>query len=166
MEDAARLVKWFNDPKVNMFTMLRKLNLKEEKEYIKRRLKNKAKDTLHFCIDTKDGVHIGVTAIDSMHKRNKSGEFGIVIGNKDYWSKGLGEEASRIIIDYGFKKLKLHRLYLHVYEYNPRATKLYKKLGFKREGVLKEANFWNGKFWNTYHMALLDREWKKLTNNK
>lgn len=160
MDDAPRFVKWFNDKAVNKFLFIRKLSLKEERKYIADRLKTPPKDKLHFCIDTKQGQHIGACAIEDIQKRNRRAEIGIVIGDKRFWSKGLGRDAMRTLIDYAFKKLKLHRLSLDVYDYNPRAIQLYKKLGFKKEGVAREGNFYNGKFHNYYRMGLLDREWK------
>jgi len=66
----------------------------------------------------------------------------------------------KTIIDFGFKKLKLHRIEFDVYSYNKRAQGLYKKLGFRKEGVKREHNFYNGKFYDTIRMAMLDRDWK------
>lgn len=166
MSDAPRFVKWFNDPEVNKFLFYRELSLKEERKYIKDRLEGKAKNDLHFCADTKEGKHIGVTSLNNIHKRNKNAVFGIVLGDKNFWSKGYGEEASKLIIDHGFKKLKLHRIELDVYSYNPRAIKLYKKLGFKKEGIKREHNFYNGKFYDTIKMSILDREWNLKNKRK
>lgn len=166
LEDAARFVKWFNDPDVNKFMNYRGLTLAFEKKYIKNRLKSKTKDTLHFCIDTVDGIHIGSCGLESISKAHKRATFGIIIGNKKYWNKGLGTEAARLIIDYGFKKLKLHRIDLDVYAYNPRAIKVYKRLGFKLEGKKREHAFWKGKYYDAWLMSVLDREWKKLRSKK
>lgn len=160
LSDAKRFVKWFNDKSVNKFMFVRGITLAKEKKYILDRIKGKVKDVLHFCIDTKDGVHIGAISLESIQKRNKNASFGIIIGDKNYWSKGYGEEASRLILEYGFKQLKLHRVELDVYSYNTRAIGLYKKLGFKKEAVRREHNFYNGKFYDTIIMGLLDREWK------
>jgi RimJ/RimL family protein N-acetyltransferase len=77
------------------------------------------------------------------------------------WNQGLGSEAAKIVIGYGFKKLKLHRIDLDVYAYNPRAIKVYKRLGFKIEGKKREHAHWNKKFYDAYQMSILDREWKK-----
>ena len=161
MDDAPRFVKWFNDPDVNKFILNRSLTLPQERKYIQERLKKKAKDNLHFCIDTKEGAHIGAIDIRGIHKRDKDAGFGIIIGDKDYWGNGYGTDAMKTLLNYGFLKLKLHRVYLTVYSYNKRAIKLYEKLGFKHEGVNREGNFWNGRFWDSYRMAILDREWKR-----
>ncbi len=108
LADAKRFVKWFNDPQVNKFLFLRGITLAKEKKYILDKISGKEKDTVHFCIDTKAGLHIGAVSLESIQKRNKNASFGIMIGDKHYWSKGFGEEASKLIINYGFEKLKLH----------------------------------------------------------
>ena len=159
LSDAKNFVKWFNDPLVNKFMFVRGITLAKERKYILERISGKIKNALHFCIDTFEGIHIGSVSLENIHERNKNSSFGIIIGNKNYWNKGYGEEASRLIIDYGFKKLKLHRIELDVYSYNKRAIKLYKKLGFKKEAIRREHNFYNGKFYDTIIMSLLKREW-------
>lgn len=161
LSDAERFVKWFNDPKVNKFMNYRNFTLAFEKQYIINRLKNKAKDNFHFCIDTKEGVHIGSCSLESISKIHNRATFGIIIGDKNFWDQGLGSEAAKLIIDYGFRKLKLHRIDLDVYAYNPRAIKVYKRLGFKKEGEKREHAFWQGKYYNALMMSILDREWEK-----
>ena len=162
MDDAPRFVKWFNDPEVNKFLNYRSLTLKFEKEYIKKRMAGKVADTLHFCIDTSEGVHIGSTALESINKTFNRATFGIVVGDKNYWNKGYGTEAGRLLLDYGFKKLKLHRIDLDVYSYNPRAIKVYKRLGFKVEGRKREYTKLGNKYYDAVCMSVLDREWKKF----
>src|ERR1051326_1065121 len=110
LSDAERFVKWFNDPEVNKFMLHRGLTLPEERKYIKKRLAEKSKDDYHFCVDTKQGVHIGVTALESINKRNRNAIIGLMIGDKNYWSRGYGTDIMKTLIDFGFKKLKLHRI--------------------------------------------------------
>lgn len=160
MSDAPRFVKWFNDPDVHKFLNYRSLTLKQEKQFIAERIKHKPKDRLQLCIDAVDGTHVGTVALEGISHEQKRAGFGIVIGDKRYWNKGLGTEATKIILDYGFKKLKLHRIELDVYSYNPRAIKVYKKLGFKLEGKKREHAYWKGKFYTAYLMGILNREWK------
>jgi RimJ/RimL family protein N-acetyltransferase len=82
LSDAERFVKWFSDPEVNKFMNYRNFSLAFEKQYIKNRLKTKSKDNLHFCIDTKEGVHIGSCSLESISKIHKRATFGIIIGDK------------------------------------------------------------------------------------
>lgn len=160
LSDAERFVKWFNDKEVNKFLNYRSLTLKAEKKYIKDRLAGKMPDALHFCIDTTEGVHIGATSLDSINNFHRRATFGIIIGDKKYWNKGYGSEAAKLILNYGFKKLKLHRIDLDVYTYNPRAIKVYKRLGFKEEGRKIEYTKLGKKFYDAITMSLLDRGWK------
>jgi RimJ/RimL family protein N-acetyltransferase len=161
MSDVPRFVKWFNDPEVFRFIKTRGITLAAERKWVKERMSGKIKNDLFLCIDTIDGTHIGTIGLHRINPTHKFATFGITIGDKTFWNKGLGSEAGRLIIDYGFKKLKLHRIELDVYNNNPRAIKVYKRLGFKKEGTKREHRFQDGKFFDTYFMSILDREWKQ-----
>lgn len=161
LSDAPRFVEWFSDPQFNKFMVRRKISLKEERNWIRSLSTKKKKTEIHFAIDIKEGVHVGSTSLIKRHAGDKHASFGIMIGDRTFWNRSLGSEAARLIIGYGFKKMRLHRIELDVYEYNPRAMKVYKRLGFKLEGKKREHIFWRGRFWDTYHMAILDREWEK-----
>ncbi len=64
--------------------------------------------------------------------------------------------------DFAFEQLKLHRLELDVFSFNPRAEKAYLKAGFKREGILRDA-LWDGeKYADDILMAILEDDWKEI----
>ena len=157
--DAQRFTDWLCDTEVNMFTSRRPTTLEGEKKWIKG-LKEK-KDELHFAIETKDGKHIGTISLEEISVRDQHASMGIFIGEKSYWNKGLGSDAIITIMNYGFKKLKLNRIELHmgVFEYNTRAIHAYEKIGFVREGAERERIFYDGKFHNVILMAVLAKEW-------
>lgn len=163
LSDAPRFVKWLNESTVNKFVTKRAITLKEELKWI-RSLAKIRKIEHHFAIDTKEGIHIGSTAL-FLKPQNKMATFGILIGDKRYWNKGYGTDATKTILAYGFNKLKLHRIQLEVYQYNPRAIRVYKKLGFKLEGIRRQANFYRGKFHDDLLMGILKSEWQKLNKN-
>ena len=156
VSDALRLVNWFNDREVNKFMFVRHLTLKEEIKYLKNAKKDKSRYSMAIEFG---GRHIGFVGLDTTKQNNRAG-FGLVIGEKQFWSQGIGEESSRLMIDFAFKKLKLHRLDLDVYDYNPRAQNLYKKLGFKKEGIKRQHNRYNGKYRDVIYMGMLASEWK------
>ncbi len=159
LADAERFVKWFNDPAVHRFLTRRKITLKEERVWI--RSIPKRKGEVHFAIETREGVHIGSVGLNEINRRDKYAIFGIVIGDKRYWSKGYGTEAMKLIVDYGFRRLKLHRIELDVYDYNARGIKLYRRLGFKFEGKKRERVRWKRKYYDVLQMGILRREWLK-----
>ncbi len=161
LRDARRFVDWMNDPEITRLARgnANKLTLAGEKEWI--RSIPKLRGQKHFSIDTHDGVHIGGIGFKTINKLSSNGEIGITIGDKRYWGKGYGTDAMRSLIDYGFKKLGLHRIYVYVFAYNKRSIAMNKKLGFRKEGVLRDGASYKGKFHDELVMGLLKSEWKR-----
>lgn len=158
--DASIIVKCVNDPEVQKFTSRRtkKLTLKNIKKWIIKDLA-KDKDFKKFAINLKGIGYIGNTGL-YVTKQDNYAEFDIVIHRKEFWGKGYGTDAAKTILKYGFEKLKLHMVYLHTYEYNKRALSLYKKLGFKVDGVMRESVLYKGKYHDKIIMGMLAKEWK------
>ena len=73
--------------------------------------------------------------------------------------RGLGTEAVRMIVGYGFEQLALHRIALEVYSFNPRARHVYEKVGFVAEGVLRDALHWDDQWIDATVMSILAPEW-------
>ena len=76
--------------------------------------------------------------------------------------QGLGQTLLRHVAERVFKSYKAHRLYLDVFETNPRAKHIYEKFGFKVDGVLREAAYRDGEYFSLTLMSLLDREYRAL----
>jgi RimJ/RimL family protein N-acetyltransferase len=120
-----------------------------------------AKDEALFVIaDTEDRAigHVGLYKIDHLLR---AAEFGILIGDRSNWGKGLGRACSRFAIEYGFDKLNLRRIYLEVLASNERAIKLYRSLGFVEEGRLRQAAWQSGNFVDVILMGLLIEEYHR-----
>ena len=73
--------------------------------------------------------------------------------------KGYGKLAIKEIKKYCFEKLLCHRLWLDVFEFNQRAIHVYKKLGFHREGVLRECILTSQGYKSLVVMSLLKKEY-------
>lgn len=101
---------------------------------------------------------IGTFAFDHIDWRNRSAEFGIMIGEKVYWNQGYGTEAVRLLAQHGFNTLNLNRIFLHVFENNPRAIRVYEKAGFIHEGRERQAEFKDGKYIDVLVMSILKDE--------
>ncbi len=89
-------------------------------------------------------------------------EIGIVIGVKEYWGKGYGTDAMRVLMRLAFDTMNLHRLWLRVFDFNPRAIRSYEKCGFRREGLLREDKFMRGRYHDALVMAILEHEYRAL----
>lgn len=100
--------------------------------------------------------HVGLYRLDH---RARTGEFAIMLGEVDWWGRGVGRKATAWMIDYGFEMLNLNRIELTVLESNPRAQGLYEKLGFVVEGVRRQAQYKQGRYLDVTVMGLLRSEW-------
>jgi len=152
LKDAPNFCRWIKDPEVTRFLSIydqAPLNLKEEREWLRKNRQDK--NNFRLAIDTIDGVHIGTVGLNRIDRLNKRAEYGIFIGDKKYWGQGYGTEAGKLMIEYGFKKMGFHRIFLQVIAYNVRGIKSYKKIGFKVEGRFREHifrdGFWHDKIW-------------------
>jgi len=84
---------------------------------------------------------------------------GIGIGDRDYWGKGYGTDAMKVILRYAFQELNLRRVALDTFEYNPRAIRSYEKAGFLHEGAVRGYIFREGRRWDLLFMGILREEW-------
>ncbi|MEJ2765945.1 GNAT family protein [Photobacterium sp. MCCC 1A19761] len=105
------------------------------------------------------GRLIGYAGIASISTLNRCGEYFILIGDKEYWGKGIGTEVTKLVTDYGFKDLGLHRIELTAYATNPSAIRAYEKAGYVHEGVKRQSGYRNGQFIDKVQMSVLSHEW-------
>lgn len=102
--------------------------------------------------------HVGLYKIDF---RVRSAEFAIMIGDKDYWGKGLGKSITKHMLSYAFNELNMYRIQLSVLESNEKAIKLYKDMGFVQEGILRKAQFKNSNYIDVILMSMLKEEYEE-----
>ena len=91
---------------------------------------------------------------------NGSVLFHITIGERDAWGRGLGTEATRLMLGLAFDTLGLHRVGLTVFAFNERAIRSYRKAGFAIEGRMREAIVRDGRYWDELQMGVLQEEWR------
>ena len=101
---------------------------------------------------------VGLLGLRGVNWRSRNAEFWIYIGEGSARGKGVADEASRLLLRFAFDTLGLHRIFLQVDAINERAIRLYKRLGFRQEGVLKQASFVDGIFVDRIIYAMLADE--------
>jgi len=101
---------------------------------------------------------IGLTFLKNINNINRSAEFAIYIGDINSRGKGYSKEATLETLEFAFLNLGLNRIYLKVLEKNNVAYNLYKKVGFKKEGIIRQSVFKNGEFHNEILMSILNKE--------
>lgn len=121
------------------------------------------KDSYRFAIEAiESSQYIGDCGINGIDWKNSVASAVIFIGNKAYWGKGYGTEAMQILLSFAFNQININKVRLNVYSFNERAIKSYEKCGFKKEGVLRQEIFRDGKYHDTVVMGLLREEWDKV----
>jgi RimJ/RimL family protein N-acetyltransferase len=83
-----------------------------------------------------------------------------MIGEKEYWDQGYGTDAIETLLRYVFEELNMNRVYLIADERNTRAIHCYEKIGFRREGLLRQNRHKDGTYTNDVEMSLLQEEWR------
>ena len=155
--------RWDNDFEVSFFSgdpLIPKPKDVTEAEYDKYN-KEMHRDSVDFIIyDYALLKPIGMIGLRHIYPRSQSAEMGILIGEKDYWNKGFGTEAVRLILDYGFTVLSLHNIMLSTYAYNERAIQAYLRAGFRMVGRRREAHRWGTKRYDEVIMDCLATEFE------
>ena len=121
-----------------------------------------ADDRTDYAITLKgDPTYLGEVVLNEIDWTNRTASFRIALASEKLFGQGYGTEATRLILDYGFRTLKLHRIELEVYDFNPRAQHVYEKVGFVREGMRRDVLLWNGRYQSAIIMSILEDEYEK-----
>jgi RimJ/RimL family protein N-acetyltransferase len=112
----------------------------------------------YFCICDADGRAIGRIEYEGLKLRQRTAELSILIGERDAWSMGYGSEAIVLLLDWLFNDRGARRVWLEVFAWNTRAQRAYEKVGFVREGTLRETWLMDGQWHDEHLYGILRRE--------
>jgi ribosomal-protein-serine acetyltransferase len=110
-----------------------------------------------------DEIPVGRIGLHYINLQNRNASIGYWL-TKDAEGKGIMIRACKEIVTYGFEKLGLHRIELMAAVNNLRSQAIPEKLGFSKEGILRQAEFVNNVFVDLYMYSMLDFEWAALTS--
>jgi RimJ/RimL family protein N-acetyltransferase len=167
LEDAEEWTEWDNDLEViiplgpEAYTPI---SLDRVREGISRFIKRQ--DHIFSIVDLETDKLIGRCLLFDIDQINRKATLGIDIGDKEYWNKGYGQDAVRLLLDYGFNLLNLNNIMLGVFSYNERAINCYKKVGFKDMGRRRKSKLIGGKWFDGVSMDILAEEFKSVYVNK
>ena len=162
-EDLPRFVTWLNDPDVCRYlTLYNPLSQAQEEKWFENILNRPVEEqplVIEIQVD-KAWESVGNISFLNMDQHSRNAELGLFIGKKNFWGKGIGTKAIGLMLDYGFKTLNFHRIYLRVFEQNKRGIRCYEKVGFHHEGSMREAQFLDGEYVDVLLMSILRKEWR------
>lgn len=152
-----KVLEWVNDPEIKkMIGTVYPISDTEHLEWFERKQKEKI-NKVFIIIDLDTDIPIGLTGFNNFNFKDRNTEVFIYIGEQKHLGQGKGTESMKILIDFAFQELNLHKVYLKVFEYNEIAIKSYEKLGFIKEGILIDNVFTRGKYVNTIIMGKINR---------
>ncbi len=161
--DAKSIHQAAKDKEVAEYTDLpHPFSLKDVKKYIleiKKSFKKKEKCQFGICLKEKKEI-IGLVGFSNIDFEGKKAEIEYWLAKK-YWQQKLTSKAIKLMLDFGFKKLKLNRIYAKVVSDNIGSWKLLKKSGFIYEGRLRDGQLEKGKFVDLLVYSILKREYIK-----
>jgi RimJ/RimL family protein N-acetyltransferase len=157
--DAGIIARWSND---SQFWRLAHTDpaLPVLPKSVKQKLEDEPIERTRFAIRTMvEDRLIGLIGLYTIFQPQREAFMGIQIGERDYWGKGFGTDALRVLLRYGFDELNLQRVSLSVLEGNERAMRSYEKCGFRYEGRERQVWTYDSRRWDEIYMGLLREEW-------
>lgn len=136
-------LEWLNDPNVNMFLETRfvKQDIGTIKEFVKMQIESKNSYLFAITIKSNGGYkHIGNIKIGGINPHHHYSEISYFIGDVSYHGKGIATKAVKLVSDYGFKELGIHRIQASFYDQNVASKEVLEKAGFVYEGKWHERN--------------------------
>lgn len=156
--DVPAMQRWVNDQAVlHYLGFFSGMSEAQEQSWLDH-MRKSSTDTVFAIRLRRDNRHIGSSGLHGISSRERHAEFGISIGERDCWDQGYGTAAARLVIDYGFNRLNLHRIFLRVFSHNERGIASYRKLGFVEEGRLRQHQWREDGWVDTVYMGLLREE--------
>ncbi|MBN1765536.1 MAG: GNAT family N-acetyltransferase [Sedimentisphaerales bacterium] len=155
--DLVDKVRWFNNSQVNKSLILHEpINLEDTIMWFKSAKNDPSRRD--WIIESRSGLSLGVVGLNNINIVNKSACFYIVIGEPDYWGKGIGTAAARLLIKWAFDTLGLAKVWSTARKTNLSSICLMKKVGFLEEGLLRREECIKGEFLDVVRMGLLQEE--------
>lgn len=159
-KDVEGMLEWMHDPKVNCFFRFDAEDMTCEKaigfvKHAKETAENN--ETFHFAIVDDDDQYMGTVSLKDIDWEAKAAEYAISLRSASQ-GNGYGSQATRAVLEYAFKNLKLNRVFLNVLSDNETAIRMYEKCGFRYEGEFRNHICIRGKIKSLKWFAILKNE--------
>lgn len=156
-DDLALRVQWYNDRAVRKTLVMDEVfELEKTQRWFESLADNSSR--ADFVVETLDGIPLAVTGIINIDSRNQTAECYCVIGEKEFWGKGLGTEIHSVLFQWAFDVRDICKIWAHIRTNNPAIFRVVEKLGFQIEGTLREHSVVEGQRIDLYTIGLLRDE--------
>jgi diamine N-acetyltransferase len=161
-DDIPRFVSWLNDGRTSRPIGFRSpMSIPMEEAWFERLVADQGKTVYMFTVCLlADDRPIGSVSLFDLDLVNGSAGLGIMIGEPGDRGRGHGTDTLEALVAFGFDSLRLERIWLDVFDFNPGARRVYERVGFQHEGVQRHAIFREGRFFDDHRMAILSGDWR------
>lgn len=150
--------RWHNDVAISRTFPLPQPTTLEQEETTYNELSTAERMVFFTVYERSTWTAVGTTYLTDIDYRHRRAEFGVMIGEADHRGKGLGTEATRLMLDYAYTALGLHNVMLIVYEFNLAGVRAYEKAGFREFGRRRQSHWMGGRCWDVIYMDCLTSE--------
>ena len=161
-EDLVYLRDWRNIPSFRRnFREVRELSLVDQDVWFDSLQKTKHINYMFIIIDLKNNKPIGAAGLLYINWIIRSADFSFYIGDQKKYigDDGIAEEATKLLIDYGFKNLNLNKIWMELYEFDSQKIDFFmRKFKFVQDGILRDNCFEDGRYWNSLIISLLKKD--------
>lgn len=159
-DDTDNILKWRKHPDIRRNLFSSEQVTKEGHLQWLEKLKESTERKEFVIVRRDSNIPIGTVGLSNIDFQNHKAELGIMIGETKEWGKGLAAESCFLLLKFAFQELKLNKVYLRVFEGNTPAIRLYGKIGFIKEGLLREEIRKDGEYCNIFYMSFLKKDWR------
>lgn len=148
-------IGWLNNSEVNRFLEVRFVRQTYETvlEYV-RSFYGETEKYMWGIYPNDTNELIGTATLSDISRHHRRGIVGLMIGEKEYWGKGCGTETIKLVVDYAFRRLNLHKVTAGSIANNQGSVKAFQKAGFEIEGQVKSHVFLNGKYYDSVYLGV------------
>jgi RimJ/RimL family protein N-acetyltransferase len=166
-QNVAAFRRWYADPEIARLARYQQTPMRPEEIERFFAARVVGPEALAMAVHERTtGRLIGTCAFSQLDGDNGSALYHITIGEPDAWGRGYGTEATQLMIDHAFGTLGLHRIALFVFEFNVRAIRAYRRVGFVVEGRSRESIWRDGRWWDELAMSILESDWRAIREAK
>ncbi|WLR50429.1 GNAT family protein [Bacillus tianshenii] len=163
--DFQTLIDWSGDERFLLQWAGPSMNYPLDKKQLKSFLygsnnKDSSDRMIYKAIESETGQMVGHISLGMLNHKHRTGRIGRVLVSPAKQGEGIGEWMMREVCQIGFEEFNLHRIGLGVFDFNIGAIRCYEKIGFQRDGLLREVVSVQGDYWNMIEMSLLENEWQ------
>lgn len=145
-DDSEMVVRWRNKPAVvENFIYRKPVSIMEHESWLANKVFKGLVHQFVVCENEKD-IPLGSVYLQNFEEEHRRAESGIYLGEDRAYGRGIGTEAVRLMAEYAFGELGMHKLTARVLAYNTASRRLHEKAGYVQEAYLKEELFLEGQY--------------------